>query len=143
MWMELNYLSGNAALEKLYQIALEKPDLPSLLQDILLGEDIDIMRAGGRQYQSEAVSLLTLHGAKGLEFPVVFLAGLRRLLPLAAGSAPPDLEEELRLLYVGMTRAEDELYLLTGGNPSPFLSRIGPPAVRGGYKGAAAGSAPA
>jgi DNA helicase-2/ATP-dependent DNA helicase PcrA len=60
-----------------------------------------------------AVTLMTVHLAKGLEFPVVFLTGLEEgLFPIgAANSSPEDLEEERRLCYVGMTRAKDSLVL--------------------------------
>ena len=66
-----------------------------------------------RDRECDAVSLMTLHGAKGLEFPVVFVTGLEEgLLPdYRAVDEPVKLEEERRLFYVGMTRAEDELYL--------------------------------
>ncbi|MDA8266293.1 MAG: UvrD-helicase domain-containing protein [Actinomycetota bacterium] len=84
-----------------------------------------------------AVSLMTLHGAKGLEFKVVFLTGLEEgLFPLNQTLAEPDeLEEERRLCYVGITRAREQLYLthtwrrLIYGSyqdslPSRFLSEI-------------------
>ena len=62
---------------------------------------------------ADAVTLMTLHNAKGLEFPVVFITGLEDgLFPLAkAYDDPPLLEEERRLFYVGITRAERKLYL--------------------------------
>jgi DNA helicase-2/ATP-dependent DNA helicase PcrA len=62
---------------------------------------------------ADAVTLMTLHNAKGLEYPVVFLTGLEDgLFPLAkAYDDPPLLEEERRLFYVGITRAEKKLYL--------------------------------
>ena len=68
---------------------------------------------------------MTLHGAKGLEFPVVFCAGLSEgSLPLVRQDGPADVEEERRLLFVGMTRAREEL-ILTGFAPdSPFLSEL-------------------
>jgi ATP-dependent DNA helicase UvrD/PcrA len=62
---------------------------------------------------ADAVTLMTLHNAKGLEYPVVFLTGLEDgLFPLAQSfDDPPKLEEERRLFYVGITRAEEKLYL--------------------------------
>jgi DNA helicase-2/ATP-dependent DNA helicase PcrA len=90
---------------------------------------------------SDAVAMMTIHNAKGLEFPVVFVTGLEDgLFPLArAYDDPKQLEEERRLLYVGITRAERALYLtyadsrrrngeLLPGKPSAFLSTI-PPAM--------------
>jgi DNA helicase II / ATP-dependent DNA helicase PcrA len=61
----------------------------------------------------EKVTLMTLHASKGLEFPVVFIAGCENdLIPhLRPGDSKPDPEEERRLFYVGMTRAKDHLYL--------------------------------
>jgi DNA helicase-2/ATP-dependent DNA helicase PcrA len=86
---------------------------------------------------ADAVTLLTLHNAKGLEFPVVFIAGLEDgLFPLArAYDDPKLLEEERRLFYVGITRARRKLYLshaeqrrrngeLLPGRPSSFLRDI-------------------
>src|SRR5439155_15351797 len=86
---------------------------------------------------SDAVTLMTLHNAKGLEFPFVFITGLEDgLFPLArAYDDPPMLEEERRLFYVGITRAERKLYLthaeerrrngeLLGARPSSFLTEI-------------------
>ena len=63
--------------------------------------------------QADAVTMMTMHNAKGLEFPVVFIAGMEDgLFPLArAFDDPPLLEEERRLFYVGITRAEEKLYI--------------------------------
>lgn len=64
------------------------------------------------EFNVEKVSLMTLHASKGLEFPVVFIAGCEEgLLPLNLGGMRSDLEEERRLFYVGMTRAKEYLYL--------------------------------
>ncbi|HEX8762756.1 MAG TPA: ATP-dependent helicase [Candidatus Saccharimonadales bacterium] len=64
-----------------------------------------------------AVTVLTIHAAKGLEFPIVFLAGAEEgILPLARHGAVSDSEEEKRLFYVAVTRARDELYMLHARN---------------------------
>ncbi|RIX31414.1 ATP-dependent helicase [Amnibacterium setariae] len=83
-----------------------------------------------------AVSVLTLHAAKGLEWPVVFLVGCSEgLLPIAYATTPAEVEEERRLLYVGVTRARDRLRLSWARSaaprpgerrPSRFLTELGP-----------------
>src|SRR5205085_12474306 len=82
--------------------------LDHFLQRASLVADIDSLDA-----DADAVLLMTLHNAKGLEFPVVFVTGLEDgLFPLArAFDEPKLLEEERRLFYVGITRAEKKLYL--------------------------------
>lgn len=82
--------------------------LQLFLQHVALVTDVDRHDSG-----ADAVALMTLHSAKGLEFPVVFVAGLEEgLLPLARASEDVDLlEEERRLFYVGITRAKDRLCL--------------------------------
>ena len=68
---------------------------------------------------------MTFHGSKGLEFPAVFLYGIRRgLTPLEAAGRTNDGEEERRLFYVAMTRAKEELILTTSAEPSSFLAEI-------------------
>lgn len=68
---------------------------------------------------------MTLHGAKGLEFPVVFLAGLSAgAFPLQREGVVPNIEEERRLLFVGMTRARDELILTAAYPFSEFLNEL-------------------
>jgi DNA helicase II / ATP-dependent DNA helicase PcrA len=112
-------------------------DLDRFLTEISLGAEADALDP-----RADAVTLLTLHAAKGLEFEVVFLAGCERnLLPLwLPGQGPPaapDLAEERRLLFVGITRARARLFLTCasrrrwhGGTrdagPSPFLAAIDP-----------------
>jgi DNA helicase-2/ATP-dependent DNA helicase PcrA len=104
--------------------------------------------------ESSGVTLMTLHGAKGLEFPVVFLAGCEEdLLPVAGiqGEAR-DLEEERRLAYVGITRAREALWLTRARvrarrgrveprTPSRFLADL--PAGAWAEHDPAAASAPA
>ena len=87
-----------------------------------------------------AVSLMTLHGAKGLEWPVVFIVGCSEgLLPIAYADTPAELEEERRLLYVGVTRARDRLRLSWARSaaprpgerrPSRFLAELMPAGAR-------------
>ena len=107
-------------------------DLERFLAEISLGAETDALDP-----RAEAITLLTLHGAKGLEFDVVFLAGCERgLLPLwLPGPAAADAAEERRLLFVGMTRARDRLLLTCAARRarpgsgeaagrSPFLASI-------------------
>jgi DNA helicase-2/ATP-dependent DNA helicase PcrA len=105
--------------------------LAHFLEDAALITDVD-------EYdeKADAVTLITLHAAKGLEFPVVFIVGTEEgLLPhIRSYDDPNQMEEERRLIYVGMTRAQRHLYLLRafrrslGGHnpPSRFLADIPP-----------------
>ena len=74
----------------------------------------------------ERVAVLTLHGAKGLEFPVVFLCGCEAELLPGSRAEPQDVIEERRLFFVGLTRAKDLLYLshVEGRPRSPFLDEL-------------------
>jgi DNA helicase-2/ATP-dependent DNA helicase PcrA len=125
-------ITGAAELvaDELGEVGLRPLD--HFLQRASLVADSDALAA-----DAEAVTLMTLHNAKGLEFPVVFITGLEDgLFPLAkAYEDPPLLEEERRLFYVGITRAERKLYLthaeerrrngeLLGARPSGFLDGI-------------------
>ncbi len=86
--------------------------------------------------RAEDVNLLTLHAAKGLEFPVVFIIGCEQnLLPLSLENMISDAAEERRLFYVGMTRAKEALFLtharrrrlfgqVLSNPPSPYLDDI-------------------
>ncbi|MCW5556270.1 MAG: UvrD-helicase domain-containing protein [Verrucomicrobiae bacterium] len=83
-------------------------DLARFESELALGLDLDLHDA-----RADRVSLLTLHASKGLEFPIVFLAGCEDgLLPLRFGADDDaDLAEERRLFFVGMTRARERLFL--------------------------------
>ena len=96
--------------------------LADFLQHVTLVTDID-----NWDDRSNAVTLMTLHSAKGLEFSVVFLTGLEEgLFPLSRSIDDPHaLEEERRLFYVGATRAKDKLYLTWAKNRRRFGERIG------------------
>jgi DNA helicase-2/ATP-dependent DNA helicase PcrA len=107
----------------------------AFLEAISLVTDLDA--AEGAEGEQSALTLMTLHSAKGLEFPVVFLLGLEDgIFPHVRALGDPDeLEEERRLCYVGITRARERLYLchawsrtLFGATdyypPSRFLSEI-------------------
>jgi DNA helicase-2/ATP-dependent DNA helicase PcrA len=84
--------------------------MAAFLEDVSLVQDVDQLAEGE---QSSAVTLITLHAAKGLEFPFVFLVGLEEgVLPHQRSiDDPRQLEEERRLFYVGVTRAMRGLYL--------------------------------
>ncbi|UCE18011.1 MAG: UvrD-helicase domain-containing protein [Gemmatimonadota bacterium] len=91
-----------------YMARTQQATLESFLAEVSLVTDIDQW-----DDRTEVVTLMTLHCAKGLEFPVVFITGLEDgLFPLArVFDNPHELEEERRLFYVGMTRAKEKLYL--------------------------------
>jgi DNA helicase II / ATP-dependent DNA helicase PcrA len=124
-----------AAAELLIPLAQRSgDDLPGFLQAIATGAEVDALDP-----RAEAVNLLTLHAAKGLEFQVVFLVGCEDgLLPLRwPGSKPgdEDVAEERRLFFVGLTRAQDRLYVTHAArrfrhgtereqSPTPFLDAI-------------------
>ena len=108
--------------------------LAAFLEKVSLVSDIDELDG-----KVDAVTLITLHQAKGLEFPVVFIVGLEEgILPHRKSfDDPEEMEEERRLCYVGITRAKERLYLLrsyrrslfggsTANPPSRFLQDISP-----------------
>ena len=120
--------SGPASLRP--PVAAEK--LPALIEWLALRSDLDSL-AG----QTHAVTMMTIHSAKGLEFPVVFVAGMEEgIFPHASYDGDPaEVEEERRLAYVAITRARKKLYLThattrrTWGSaqanpPSRFLNEI-------------------
>lgn len=101
-------------LEELLTVAIEfekenaENSLSSFLEGITLSSDLDDV-----EDSEDSVTLMTLHSAKGLEFPVVFLVGMEEgIFPgYKSISEPKELEEERRLCYVGITRAKEFLYL--------------------------------
>lgn len=114
----------------------EDKSLVAFLTDLALVADIDAMDDEEEQ-SAEKITLMTLHSAKGLEFPVVFLIGMEEgIFPHSRSMMDEEeMEEERRLAYVGITRAEQELYLThaqmrtlygrTSMNPmSRFISEI-------------------
>ena len=94
-------------LDELISVASECDDMNDFLEQISLVSDTDDLAEGSM------VTLMTLHSAKGLEFPVVFLIGMEEgVFPHNRSLTEPDeLEEERRLAYVGITRAQQRLYL--------------------------------
>ena len=109
----------------LMEAAARNPEIDSLT--VLLRDEVDIIRG-----KTEAVSLLSLHAAKGLEFPVVFITGCdEEIIPWKGSS----LDEEIRLFYVGLTRASEKLHIsyprkrrvngaLRSRRPSRFIKKI-------------------
>lgn len=101
-----------------YEVLDPSEQLATYLEQVALVSDVDGMDADGRGQ----VTLITLHSAKGLEFPVVFISGVEEgLLPISRAiecewSDPLPMEEERRLFYVGVTRAEELLYLTYAGS---------------------------
>jgi len=123
----------NALLNRALEFENDHPesDLRAFLEDVALVADIDTWDP-----EADQLTLMTLHAAKGLEFPVVFLVGLEEeLLPHKNAWKASMQEEERRLFYVGLTRAEEQVFLahatwryLAGQTsvspPSRFLAEI-------------------
>ena len=121
----------NAVIE--YEHNAPEPSLSDYLENIALIADIDTMETDS----TDMVTLMTLHSAKGLEFPFVFIVGMEEgYLPhQRAISTESEVEEERRLCYVGITRAMEQLYLSYANSrrtyreteyrtPSRFISEI-------------------
>jgi DNA helicase II / ATP-dependent DNA helicase PcrA len=121
-------------VRELLSVAKEYQDLgiEGFLEEVSLVSEVETAQAGG-----QAATLMTLHAAKGLEFPVVFMPGMEEtIMPHSrALYDQSEMEEERRLCYVGMTRAREELYMLYSSSrmlyggvqhnpPSRFLSEI-------------------
>jgi DNA helicase II / ATP-dependent DNA helicase PcrA len=129
----------NAATQ--FQEETEEPSLENFLANAALSSDLDKLD------DSNAISMMTLHSSKGLEFPVVFLVGLEEgLFPnYRSLNDPASLEEERRLCYVGITRAQEVLYIsyalerrLYGNReraiPSQFLGELPPELLESNQK---------
>ncbi|RKU09452.1 DNA helicase PcrA [Candidatus Poribacteria bacterium] len=123
-----------------YEESETEPTLSGFLEKITLASDIDSM-----EDKSDVVTMMTLHSAKGLEFPIVFMVGIEEgLLPHQRSyDSEAELEEERRLCYVGLTRAQEHVYLTYARSrrlyrdidyriPSRFIEEIPPELVEQG-----------
>lgn len=130
------FLSVTEAFEKRAAEEEEEPSLVAFLTDLALVADIDTLDKE-ENTSTEKIVLMTMHAAKGLEFPVVFVLGMEEnIFPhIRALADPEEMEEERRLAYVAITRAEQRLYLTSAGHrmlfgksnfnqPSRFLNEI-------------------
>ncbi len=121
-WAEEFATSDDIDIERLGLLAQGVDSIAELLDIITLGQDGDFVRRG-KIARPEAVTLMTLHASKGLEFPVVFISGVEEgLIP----HAEADIEEEKRLFFVGITRGQDEVILTRARSRRRFGERIAP-----------------
>ncbi|HSH18686.1 MAG TPA: UvrD-helicase domain-containing protein [Candidatus Saccharimonadales bacterium] len=136
-YLEDGTLQGESRVENVKELLsvtqeYQEMGLDGFLEEVSLVSDLD-----SADMSSDAVTLMTLHAAKGLEFPVVFMVGLEEtIFPHSRALYDQnEMEEERRLMYVGMTRAREELYLLCATSrmlfggvqhnpPSRFLAEI-------------------
>ena len=121
-WADEFATSDDIDLERLSLLAQGVDSIAELLDIVTLGQDGDFVRRG-KIARPEAVTLMTLHASKGLEFPVVFICGVEEgLIP----HADADIEEEKRLFFVGITRGQDEVILTRARSRRRFGERIAP-----------------
>jgi DNA helicase-2/ATP-dependent DNA helicase PcrA len=108
----LENLEELLSVTKSFEDSSEDKSLVAFLTDLALVADIDALEDDGEK-KAEAITLMTLHSAKGLEFPVVFLIGMEEgVFPHSRSLMEEvEMEEERRLAYVGITRAEQTLFL--------------------------------
>lgn len=104
-------------IKELRSVAIEFPDIMQFLENVALVDQASLTdhpSATSEQAPQDAVTLMTLHAAKGLEFPVVFMVGMEEgLFPHSRSLMDRhELEEERRLCYVGVTRAKSKLHLI-------------------------------
>jgi DNA helicase-2/ATP-dependent DNA helicase PcrA len=116
-------LVRQADLARLVWLAAQFDDGARTAREFVLELEERFGSSGGER---RGVHLLTLHGAKGLEFEAVFIPRVEeRELPVRQARTPDEIAEERRLLYVGMTRAKRHLALTWSGKPSRFLAELG------------------
>jgi len=126
---QLDKFNGEEHIRQyLLNLAQDHPDQEDFIRELSLLSEIDTL-----DQRADRIALMTLHASKGLEFKCVFIVGLEDgLLPFYRAE---DIEEERRLFYVGMTRAEQRLFLTRAlkrvrygkpenPSPSPFLEKI-------------------
>ncbi|KKU10112.1 MAG: ATP-dependent DNA helicase PcrA [Candidatus Woesebacteria bacterium GW2011_GWB1_45_5] len=113
-------------IKELRSVATEFPDITEFLENVALIE------SGPARTSKDAVTLMTLHAAKGLEFPIVFIVGMEEgLFPHSRSLMDSSqLEEERRLAYVGITRAKENLYLSYASRRLYFGEKISNPPSR-------------
>ena len=118
-------LEQSPEMGRLYSAAVMYKNMNDFLNDIIIGTEGDGTRSGAREKVNDCVTLMTFHASKGLEFPVVFLAGINDgTVPYIRYDGQCDMDEERRLFYVGMTRAGDELIITAGNGRSRFMSAL-------------------
>jgi len=112
-WMFRRGLAGVLELQQLLKISENYQDISGMLKALPLAEEADIIRYGRKVTGTEAITLSTIHAAKGLEFPAVFIYGVEEgLIPIDRALTGEALMEEERLFYVAVTRAQFNLYLI-------------------------------
>ncbi len=125
LWRRDMGLLENPSMEKLASMAVFYKTMEEMLTALDFGRESDLKRFGGKRYVSDAVTLMTMHGSKGLEFPAVFLCGIQKgMVPLEFKGRDTDYKEERRLLYVAMTRAKEELIMTGSREESPFVRPV-------------------
>jgi DNA helicase-2/ATP-dependent DNA helicase PcrA len=119
-------------LKELRSVATEFPNINDFLENVALVEAGPSIHNTKYQIPGDKVTLMTLHAAKGLEFPTVFIVGMEEgLFPHSRSLMDTNqLEEERRLAYVGITRAKEILYLTYASSRLYFGERISNPPSR-------------
>lgn len=121
-----NYLERIENIQELAYFSAQFDDLGHFLEKISLAHPLDEGRKKRNKTSLIGANLMTIHLAKGLEFDVIFVAGVNEgIIPHQRSLiSSEDIEEERRLMYVAMTRAREELYLCFYKLPSRFLGEI-------------------